>query len=270
MRYIKEIYQFIRHVFSSRELLLTLIKNDFSKQYLGSYLGLVWAFAQPLSFVLVIWFAFEVGLRVGVQGDGTPFFLFLISGMIPWFFISNALSSATNAITGNAFLVKKVAFRVSILPLIQIGSALLVHLLLVGVLMLVFVLYGYYPSWYWLQIPFYVLGSILMLLGVTWMTSSINVFIKDMGNLIAVLTQIGFWATPILWNIEIIPEKYHWIVQLNPAVFIVEGFRNSLYKNIWGWQQPHALGYFIMASLSFLAVGALIFKRLRPHFGDVL
>lgn len=270
LRYTKEFYRFIKHVFNSRELLFTLIKNDFKKQYLGSYLGLVWAFAQPLSFIVVIWFAFEVGLRAGAQSDGTPFFLFLVSGMIPWFFIANSLTSATNAVSTNAFLVKKVAFRVSILPLVQIGSSLMVHLVLVGILMLVFILYGYYPSQYWLQIPFYILCGTLMLLGITWMTSAINVFIKDMGNLITVLTQIGFWATPILWNIEMIPQKYLWIVQLNPAVFIVEGFRNSFYKEIWFWQQPQPLLYYMLTCLFFLSAGALVFKRLRPHFGDVI
>ena len=103
MRYLKEFYRFLKHIYSSRELLLSLIKNDFRKQYLGSYLGLVWAFIQPLTFVVVIWFVFEIGFRSGPTTNGTPFFLYLITGMIPWFFISNAFISGTGAIVNNSF-----------------------------------------------------------------------------------------------------------------------------------------------------------------------
>jgi len=113
IRYIKEFYRFLKHIVQSRQLIVTLIKNDFKKQYLGSYLGLIWTFIQPLTFMLVIWFVFTYGFRSAPHGD-TPYFLWLASGMIPWFFISNALSAGTNAITSNSFLVKKVAFRVSI------------------------------------------------------------------------------------------------------------------------------------------------------------
>lgn len=110
MRYLKEFYRFLKHIYQSRELLSTLIKNDFKKQYLGSYLGLVWAFIQPLTFIVVIWFVFEIGFRAGPTTGGVPFFLYLITGMIPWFFISNAFTSGTNSIVNNSFLVKKSSF----------------------------------------------------------------------------------------------------------------------------------------------------------------
>jgi len=86
VRYFKELFQFLKHIVQSRELLIALIKNDFRKQHLGSYLGLMWAFVQPLTFIVVIWFVFEIGFRSGPTTDGTPFFLWLICGMVPWFF----------------------------------------------------------------------------------------------------------------------------------------------------------------------------------------
>jgi len=204
IRYIKEFYRFLKHIIESRQLLSTLIKNDFKKQYLGSYLGLVWAFIQPLTFMLVIWFVFTYGFRSApVHGD-TPFFLWLMSGMIPWFFISNALTAGTNAVVSNSFLVKKVAFRVSILPLVPIGSAFLIHLGLIVFLVLMFMLYGFTPSIYWVQLPYFILCSTVLILGISWFTSAVRVFIKDIGNFMAVILQIGFWATPIFWNIDTI------------------------------------------------------------------
>lgn len=270
MKYIKEFYRFLKHIAQSKELLLTLIKNDFRKQYLGSYLGLIWAFIQPVTFIVVIWFVFEIGFRRGPTTDGTPFFLWLICGMVPWFFISSAFTSGTGAVVNNSFLVKKVAFRVSILPLVEIGSALIIHLALVGFLIVAFLLYGYMPTIYWIQLPFYIFCSIILLLGLSWLTSAIRVFIKDVGQIIAVLMQIGFWATPIFWSIDMIPEKYQWILKLNPAFYIVDGYRNTFIKDSWFWEHQNITLYYFGLSLFFLGLGAIVFKRLRPHFGDVL
>ncbi|MDQ7062059.1 MAG: ABC transporter permease [Sulfurimonas sp.] len=269
-RYIKDFYRFLKHIVESRQLLSTLIKNDFKKQYLGSYLGLIWAFIQPLTFMLVIWFVFEVGLRTASTPGDIPFFLWLMTGMIPWFFISNALIAGTNAIVGNDFLVKKVAFRVSILPLVPIGSALIIHLGLIIFLISVFLLYGFSPSIYWLQLPYYILCSIALILGITWMTSSAMVFVKDIGQFVAVLVQIGFWATPIFWNINTVPQKYQYLVKLNPAYYIIEGYRDTFINHTFFWEMPSITLYFWSATAIFFIFGAIVFKRLRPHFGDVL
>ena len=268
-RYVKEFYRFLKHIVQNRQLLFALIKNDFKKQYLGSYLGLVWAFVQPLIFLLVIWFVFTYGFRSAPHG-GTPYFLWLASGMIPWFFIANALSAGTNAVTSNSFLVKKVSFRVSILPLVQIGSALIIHVALVSFLIVMFFFYGFKPSIYWLQLPYYMLCSIFLVLGISWLTSAIRVFVKDVGNIIGVLLQIGFWATPIFWNISMISPAHQWILKLNPAYYIVQGYRDTLINHVWFWEIPNVTLYFLSVAGVFFILGAVVFKRLRPHFGDVL
>ena len=269
IRYIKEFYRFLKHIVQSRQLLATLIKNDFKKQYLGSYLGLVWAFIQPLTFMLVIWFVFTFGFRTAAHGD-TPYFLWLTSGMIPWFFISNALSAGTNAVTSNAFLVKKVAFRVSILPLVQIGSTFIIHAGLILFLIIAFLLYGFKPSVYWVQLPYFILCTMLLVLGISWLTSAIRVFVKDVGNIIGVLLQIGFWATPIFWNITMISPKHQWILKLNPAYYIVQGYRDTFINHKWFWEMQNVTLYYLGVTAFFVIVGAIVFKRLRPHFGDVL
>lgn len=261
---------FLKHIFSNRKLLKTLIINDFKKQYLGSYLGLFWAFAQPLIYIIVIWFVFTIGFRHTTGIGETPFFLWLISGMIPWFFFASAFNSGSAAITANAFLVKKVAFRVSILPLVQIGSAFLIHFILILFLVLSYLLYGYAPSIYWLQVFYYTAMSIFLLIGLSWLTSSIRVFVKDVANFIAVVIQVGFWATPIFWNADKVPPEYHYILNFNPMYYIVDGFRDSFINHIWFWEKPkESLLFFLIASIIFVS-GAIIFRRLRPHFGDVL
>lgn len=230
----------------------------------------MWAFIQPLVFMLVIWFVFDMGFRAGPTTDGTPFFLWMISGMLPWLFISGVMISGTSAVVKNSFMVKKVAFRVSILPLVEIGSALIIHCVLVVFLVLALLFYGYTPTLYWLQLPFYMACSIALLLGLTWLTSAIRVFIKDVGNFIAVLMQIGFWITPIFWSLDVLSPRLQKIFLSNPVYYIVNGYRDTFIAGVWFWERQSLTLYYFVVTFFCMALGALVFKRLRPHFGDVL
>lgn len=270
MKLVKSLYHFFLHIVNNMELLKTLILNDFKKQYFGSYLGLFWAYAQPITFIIVIWFVFEIGFRTNPNTNGTPFFLWLVCGIIPWFLIANTLTNGSNSIVSNSFLVKKVNFRLSILPLVQVGSSLIIHLSLVLVLIFSSLMYGYSPSFYWIQIVFYLFCSIYMLVGVLWLTSSLRVFIKDISSFISVLVQMGFWATPIFWSSDLIPEKYLWIIKLNPANYIVEGYRDTFINQTWFWERGNDTLLFFSISTIFFILGAYVFKKLRPHFADVL
>ena len=270
MQYTKEFYRFLKHIFESKKLLFTLAYSDFKDQYLGSYLGIIWAVLRPTLFILVIWFVFSSGFKSKPTDDGTPFVLWLLCGMIPWFFFADAVSKGMNAVVGNAYFVKKVAFRVSILPLVKILSSLVIHISLVSLLIIVFILNGYYPDLYWLQLPYYILCTIILTLGLGWFTSALRVFIKDTAEIIGVVIQFGFWLTPIFWSLKSIPEQYQFIVKLNPMFYVVEGFRNIFIDKIWFWETPaDTLQFFITTGIIFI-LGALTFKKLRPYFGDVL
>ncbi|MDY0117272.1 MAG: ABC transporter permease [Sulfurimonadaceae bacterium] len=270
MRYIKEFYRFLKHIKNSRKLLFTLAYNDFKEQYLGSYLGIIWAILRPALFILVIWFVFGVGFKARPTEDGTPFVLWLLCGMIPWFFFAEATNKGMSAIVSSAYLVKKVAFRVSILPLVKVLSSLGIHLVLVGLLIVVFLLNGFFPTIYWLQLPYYILCTVVLTLGLGWLTSSLRVFVKDIGEIIGVVIQFGFWLTPIFWSFKLIPEQYHHLVKLNPMVYVVEGFRDTFINKVWFWEKAADSLQFWSITVVVLVLGALVFKRLRPHFGDVL
>ena len=265
----KEVYRFIKHIIESKNLLYTLAMNDFKEQFLGSYLGIFWAILRPALFMLVVWFVFSIGFKGGKAQSDVPFVLYLMSGYIPWFFFSEAVIGGMNSVVNNRFLVKKVAFRVSILPIVKILSALFLHLIFIGILIVVFFLYGYTPSIYWLQLPYYIFCMVMLLLGMSWLLAALRVFMKDIGQIIGVLMQLGFWVSPIFWSIKMVPAKYVDLIHLNPMVYILEGYRNSFIDHIWFWEQKYALYYFAF-SIFFLVFGVLVFKRLRPHFGDVL
>ncbi len=270
MRYFKEFYRFLKHIVKNKKLLVTLSVADFKEQYLGSYLGVVWAILRPLLFIGVMWFVFGFGFKSKPIDDGTPFILLLLCGMIPWFFFADALKKSMKAIVSNSFLVKKVAFRVSVLPLVKVLSSLYIHMVFICILLAIFLAYGYTPTIYWLQIPYFMLCMIFLLLGLGWLTSAIRVFIKDVGEVIGVIIQFGFWLTPIFWSIDIIPEKYQSIIKLNPMFYIIDGYRNALIYQKWFWNDMNLTFYYITVALATLVLGAIVFKRLRPHFGDVV
>ena len=236
---------------------------------MGNYLGILWAFVQPLVTILIFWFVFQVGFK-SMPVDNFPFILWLLAGMVPWFFFAESLQSATQSVLSNNFLVKKVVFRVSLLPIIQIISALTIHLFFILFMFGMFIYYGYTPSLYWLQIIYYLFSTIILVLGISWLTSSIVVFFRDLGQIVSMIVQFGFWLTPIFWSIKILPEKYHSILAYNPAYYLVEGYRDSLIYNVWFWEKPKmTLIYWMITTVLFIG-GAVVFRKLRPHFADVL
>lgn len=270
LRLFKDIFRFFKHLIVSKELIFALAKNDFKEQFLGSYLGLLWAVLRPMLFMLIVWFIFSIGFKGHLKNGEVPFFLYLMCGYIPWFFFSDAVSGGMNSVIANKYLVKKVNFRVSILPMIKIFSVLFLHLIFIGILVVVFLLYGYSPSIYWIQLPFYTLSMFLLVLGISWLTSALRVFMKDIVQIISVILQLGFWITPIFWSIKALPQKYMYVMKLNPMVYIIEGYRNCFIYHEWFWNNYTYTPYFLIITLCFLLFGAVVFKRLRPHFGDVL
>ncbi len=250
-------------------LLISLTKNDFRQKYLGSFLGIAWAFIQPMITVLIFWFVFQVGFKSQPVND-VPFILWLVAGMFPWFFFADAISNATNAVLENSYLVKKIVFKVSFLPLIKIFSALIVHLFFILFMYGLFMTYGYSFDIHWLQVLYYLGAVIVLILGFSYITSAVVVFFKDMGQLVAMLLQFGFWMTPIFWTMGMIPERFHWLLKLNPLVYIIEGYRDSMINHIWFWEKPMLGLYFWIVTAIMIVFGFSTFRKLKPHFADVL
>jgi lipopolysaccharide transport system permease protein/teichoic acid transport system permease protein len=270
VKYLQEIVAFIKSIYINHSLIWDLTKKEFRQRYLGSYLGILWAFIQPTITVFIFWFVFQVGFRVQPTETGVPFVLWLICGMFPWFFFSESLGSATGAIINKPFLVKKIVFEVKILPIIQILAALVIHIFFIIVLFALFLLYGYLPNAYNLQIIYYFFYTICLVLGLSWITSSLSVFSRDIVQLVNMCLQFMFWGTPIFWNINSVPERYIWIIKLNPMYYVVNGYRESFIYNDWFWNHLNEMLYYWIFVVAIMFIGVFIFGRLRPHFADAL
>jgi lipopolysaccharide transport system permease protein/teichoic acid transport system permease protein len=166
--------------------------------------------------------------------------------------------------------VKKIVFRVSMLPVVKLLSALIVHVFFVMVIFIVLAVYYIHPSLHAIQVVYYCFSAIILILGLSWMTAAMTVFFKDVGQLVSMLLQFGFWLTPIFWPIHVVPSKYQTIIKLNPFYYITEGYRDSFVHRVWFWEHLSYTCYFWFITCVLFALGAIIFLRLRPHFADVL
>ncbi|MCH5337482.1 MAG: ABC transporter permease [Acetatifactor sp.] len=258
-------------LFQNRHLVWKLAKNDFKKRYAGSYMGAFWAMAQPVVTVGMYYVVFDLILDTGGRSTSdVPFVLFLTAGLVPWFFFSEALNNGTNALREYDYLVKKVVFKISVLPIIKIIAATFIHAFFVCILLIVAAIYGYYPSVYTLQIFYYSACLFIFVLALCYTTCSIVVFFKDLTQIISILLQIGMWATPILWDINTLSARWVFVLKLNPLVYIVNGYRSAIYEREWFFQDFFSTMYFWIATVILFGIGATVFKRLKIHFADVL
>ena len=168
--------------------------------------------------------------------------------------------------------MKKVVFKISILPIVKVISALFVHLFFIAFTLILYSCHHYYPDLYTLQIFYYTLCMIMFVLGLVYITCAIVVFFKDLTQIINIVLQIGIWMTPIMWNIDAMDLNpiLITIFKLNPMYYIVAGYRDALINKVWFWQNMPLTIYFWIITAILFGLGSFIFRRLKVHFADVL
>lgn len=243
--------------------------DDFKAKYAGSALGTAWAFLQPIITMVLYWFVFQMGFKSQPVAN-FPFILWLMAGLVPWFLISEALPGATASMVEYSYLVKKVMFNINILPLAKIVSVMLVQFVLIVFVMICYAIGGYFPDVYYLQLPIYLIYMLILVAGVSYITATLYVFFKDTVQIVAIVLQIVFWLTPIVWDFSVMPEFVQKILKFNPIYYIVNGYRNIfVYKNGMGQGIGMQIYYWIFA-LILLWAGLKLFGKCKDHFADVL
>lgn len=258
-----------KDIIKNKPLISSLARREVATQYIGSLLGILWAFIHPLTMILVFWFIFSVGFRVKPMSD-VPFVVWLTAGMAPWFYFAGVINGSASVVVANANLVKKMRFPSEILPLVKLISNLVTHVFFVALLLFLILVHRLGVSVYYFQVVYYLICLWILALGISWMVSAINVFIRDVTHLVAIVIQVGFWATPIFWDINMMSDKIQLILKLNPVYYIVQGYRDSFIYFVPFWNYPYQTLYFWCFSLLVLLLGSRIFVKLKPQFADVL
>ena len=266
---IKSFFYFIRLIFLQKHLIVSMAKREVATKYVGSLLGFVWTFINPLIMIFVFWVVFSVGFRVQPMKD-VPFVVWLTAGMAAWFLFADIVNGSAGVIVANAHLIKKTLFHSQILPIIKLVSCLITHSVFLSVL-IGLILFQKMPfSLYYFQFLYYLLCMVVLAIGLGWAVSALNVFIRDIGQIVGVVLQMGFWATPIFWDINMMPPNIQIIFKLNPMFYIVQGYRESFIYFSPFWKHPYQTLYFWLVATIIFVGGALIFKKLKSQFADVL
>ena len=261
-----------KELLSNKRLIFSLAKNDFKTRFAGSYFGVFWAFVNPVVTVLLYWFVFGVVFQ-GARGNGDyPYVIYLVSGLVPWFLFQEALTMGTNAMLDYSYLVKKVVFKIEILPMVKLMSSTFVHMFFVGFSVVIFSAMGYFPRLALIQLVYYLFCLWMFVLSLIYATSSIVLFFRDLGQIINIFMQVFMWMVPILWN-EAQFTGYPVIVnilKLNPMYYIVTGYRDAFIDGRWFFEKPLMTLYFWAVTIVLYVIGKIIFERLRPNFADVI
>ena len=253
----------IRELYDYRELLKTNIKKEIRGKYKGSFLGILWSFVNPLLSVLVYAIVFPLILK-----NGQPNYItFLIVGILPWNFFTTVINQGTFSVLGNAQIIKKVYFPREILPISIVTSGLINFLISCLIIFAFLIFSGIGFSWYILFLPLIILTQYILSLGITLITSAVNVYVRDAEYIINFLLNMLFYATPILYSADLfIGSKLEWIININPMATIINCYRDVLYYQ----SMPHIKSLLVvfLGSLTLLFIGKIIFDKLEKGFAE--
>jgi lipopolysaccharide transport system permease protein/teichoic acid transport system permease protein len=258
--------RFGRKLWQYRTTLSLLVVRDIQNRFVGSLGGMVWTVLHPL--LLVATYSLIFSHVFGRTMRDVPFAIWLFSALLPWITFNEALRSATNCLQRYHNLIKKTPLPSELLVLVPIGAAGITHA--VGLCVLIVLILGFGPSLTptALLIPGYLVCLGLLCLGLGWLLASLNVFFRDVFQILNVILNVWFYLTPIIYPLKVLPESYRVWMAWNPMFFITEGYRLSL---LYGEHPPWSVaGPFCLWSLIFLGVGGMLFRRLKRHFPEVL
>ena len=267
----KTLLQIIKEHWEYRHQIIKLAKSDLIKTYRGAALGWMWAIIKPTVTIFVYWFAFAIGLRMSSDVNGYPYFLWLIAGVVPWFYISEMITGGTDCIRRYSYLVNKMKFPVATIPTFVNISKFIIHIMLIYITIIIFRMFGYVPDIYLLQLPFYMLLTFIFFNIWGLLSGPLAAISKDYSNLVKSFITAVFRLSGIMWNPSTVKNKLlKKILKINPVTYLVSGYRNCFINKKWFWEQPKTLLCFIIITLILLLFAVRIYKKLRKDIPDVL
>ncbi len=261
---------FLRKIYIQHDLIRNLVVRDLRARYIGSFMGFFWSVINPIILITSYSFVFMVVLNIGAPADsGTRYFpLFLFCNILPWLFFQDTLQRSSTVIIDNANLITKTVFPTEVLPLTILLSGLVNHLIGCAILLSILVAIGHPIGMYALLVPVYLFFLMLLTLGLSWFVSSLNVFVRDISQILTAILTFWFWFTPIFYTGVKVPAKYAFVARLNPLAHVVTAYRDCLLR----MKMPDlsALAWFAGTSTIIFVAGGLFFRQIKREFVDVL
>jgi ABC-2 type transport system permease protein len=245
-------------------LFRSLLARNIKTRYRGSVLGIFWTLLNPAVLMLIYTVVFSLIIRIPIQ----PYALFLLAGLVPWTAFSQSLLTASVSILGNAALVKKVYFRLELLPIAEVMTAGVNLLISLGLVLVGIGVYRQGVDLVWLVLPLLVVMQLLFTAGLGLILSALTCYFRDLEYLLNLGLLVLFYGTPILFPLSLVPHKLAPIVQANPMSWLVESYQAVLFYQKWPSSGP--LIGFAAVTVFTLGLAVLVFSRLRPHLPEEL
>ena len=252
--------ELVRESIRYRELIWALALKELKIRYKRSVLGFLWALLNPLLLMVVTTLVFSTLLKMNIE----HYAIFVLSMILPWTFFAQSLSYAAESIVGNGDLIKKVRVAKIVFPMAAVASNMINLLLSLIPLVLIVLVMGHPFHITWLYLPVPLLALTIFTIGATFFFAAANVYYRDIAHILQVILQVWFYVTPILYSIDLFPRQYQWLFRLNPLIFVMNGFRLSVY---WGLL-PSAQSILASFACAFLAlfIGLAVFRRYQDQF----
>lgn len=248
-----------------RELFIVLVERDIKVRYKQTVLGVTWAILQPLLTMVI--FTVIFGGLAKIPSDGYPYAIFVFAALLPWTFFANSVGTSSLSLVNAANMVSKVYFPRIIIPLSSIGGGLVDLFISMLVLVGLMVWYGVGWSVNLLAVPVLVLVVIFTALGVGTLLSALTVAYRDFRFVVPFLVQIWMYATPVVYPASLIPEKWQWVMFLNPMAGVIEAFRSAFLGRPFDFSSI-AISFFVAIVL--FVWGVAYFERVERRFADII
>jgi ABC-type polysaccharide/polyol phosphate export permease len=260
-------WKFLRNLVERRTLLFQLVRRDFQQRFVGSAAGWLWGVIHPLVLLLSWTFVFQICLKVHPPGI-EHYTLFLFCGFLPWLLFQETVLRSAASLLDHSSLITKTMFPAEVVPVSVFLSALIHHLIGLALAVAAVAVVTREISPMIVFLPVYMLLVGLFAVGVGWIVSSLNVYVRDTAQVMNVILTLWFWATPIFISESQIPSRFRFVVNTNPLSFVVRAYRERLMTN--RWPNLAELGIIAAYGTAAFVLGGLFFRYLKRGFADVL
>ncbi len=258
----------IKECWHSRHRLAAISVYNLSFQYNQTKLKLLWTLLNPILQSMTYWLAFHVGMRSDSPIDGISYLCWMLTGLVPWFFLSNVMMGGLNSIISSSGIIKNMKFPISTIPISTVLTEFLAHLCFLAVLIIIHVLSGVKYEISIIYLPYFMLCEFMLMLGYTFLMSSLTVFFRDLQRIISAAVKLLFFLTPVCWNAAGTPMES--VQKWNPLAYIIEGFRRSMLYDDVRCFEPWEHLYFWGLTILLMIFGIRIHSKLKPVFVDFL
>lgn len=259
----------LAELYAYRELLYFLVWRDLKVRYKQTVLGAAWAIIQPLLAMVIFTLFFGKLGGIESQTNGIPYPVFVYAGLALWTFFANAITSSGNSLVGNSHLLTKVYFPRLFIPTAAVGAGLVDLAISFGFLIVLMVFYGVAVSWTTIVfLPFFALITAILALGVGMWLSALNVTYRDVKYALPFLVQLWMFVSPVIYPASFVPEKWRWLLSLNPLTGIISGFRVAVFGvGRFDWM---LLGTSAVITVAVLVYAVHTFSRMEEDFADIV